>query len=449
MAQLNPCLVHLVRSIMYSTRSLFGIILPLLVAAAVNAQPLRPELEARLQRSIDSIRAERGLPGVSASVLLHGQGVWRGCAGISHAGTPLRAEMVFGIGSNSKLFTAAAVLHAAEAGLLDVEDTVGAWLPAHANIAAGITLRQLLNHQSGLADVNAIPGYQDSMLLNPGRIFTREEALAWVGPPHFAPGTSWEYSNTNYLLAGMIVERATGRGLAALLREEILAPLGLDSTTLPPDEEVVGVVAHPWAQGGDIFAVSRNALHSAAWCAGAMFSSSGDMARWYDALFAGRVLGAESMREMTTFVGSGEYGFGISRRIENGRTLWVHGGSIRGYSSFMLHDSAQALTICVLVNATQVPAQAIALRLLEVLSATPTGITRVDSAPPTPRLYPNPASTVLHVRDAHGLLRVYDVRGALRWEGSIDGGASIPVAHWPRGMYVLRSAHASFTFMKL
>ncbi len=433
---------------MHSTRSFLGIVLTVLTTVAVNAQPLQPVLEARLQRSIDSIRTERALPGISAAVLLRGEGLWRGCSGVSHPGVPLRPEMVFGIGSNSKLFTAVAALRAVEAGLLGLEDSIEAWLPPHPNIAGGITLRQLLNHQSGLADVNAIPGYQDSVLRNPERIFTREEVLAWVGPPHFAPGTSWEYSNTNYLLVGMITEQATGRGLAALLREDILIPLGLDSTTLPPDEEVVGVVAHPWAQGGDISAVSRNTLHSTAWCAGAMFSSSGDMARWYDALFAGRVLGAESMREMTTFVGSGDYGFGVSRRVENGRTLWVHGGSIRGYSSFMLHDSAQAATICVLVNATQVPAQAIALRLHELLSATPTGVTRIDSAPPAPRVYPNPASTVLHVRDAHGWLRVYDALGALRWEGSGNGGVSIPIVRWPRGVYVLLSGDSSCTFIK-
>ncbi len=412
--------------------------------APASAQVLDPGLQTRLQRVVDSMRADQKIPGISAAVLVPGRTLWQGTAGGSHPGTPVAPDMVFGIGSNSKLFTAAAFMKCVEGGRVRIDDPLRILLPPHRNIDPDITVRQLLNHTSGLADVNAIQGYADTILANPDRVFTHDEVLAWVGPPHFPAGTSWEYSNTNYILVGMIVEQVTGRPFAGFLRDSILVPLGLDSTVMDVDEAVVGTVAHPWTGGADISGTARTSLNSAAWCAGAMVSTSGEMAQWYAALFGGRVLRDESLREMTTFVGSGRYGFGISEKQLAGRTVWLHGGSIRGYNSQMMYLPAQKVVIAVLTNETPGSAALVAQQLLEALPGDPLCVEPPDGADML-RVYPNPVTTLLTIEPAADQaawgLRVSDALGRSVWTGSALTTHRIDATGWVPGVYVIHAGN--------
>jgi D-alanyl-D-alanine carboxypeptidase len=420
-------------------RSLLIVFAVCVFVLPATAQPLDADVQLRLQRTLDSMRSTYGIPGISAGVVLPGRDMWLGVAGGSHPGHPVSPDMLFGIGSNSKLFTAVAILRCAEDGLLHIDDSLHTWLPPRDHIDTAITIRQLLNHTSGLADVTAITGYPDSILSNPERLFTRDEALSWLGPPRFLAGTSWEYCNTNYILAGIIVEKAGGREFAQFLRESILAPLHLDNTALPPEEEIPGIIAHPWTNGVDISATSRNSLHSVAWCAGAMYSTVSDMLRWYSALMNGSVLMEHSFREMTTFVGSGNYGFGLSEQHIDGRVLWLHGGSIRGYSSHMLYDTESAAIVCVLTNATRAPAPLISRQLLgTVLNAMATSMMPVNEQTVKLDIYPNPAKDILHIRGDGAPLRIHDTLGRLMWKRQATGPVSIDISAWPRGVYLLR-----------
>jgi D-alanyl-D-alanine carboxypeptidase len=418
--------------------------------ASLAAQTLPEPLQLRFQHTLDSLRAAHSIPGISAGVLLPGHGMWQGTAGGSHPGVPVTPAMLFGIGSNSKLFTAVAVLKCVESGALTLEDSLHSWLPAFAHIDSTITIRQLLNHTSGLADINEITGYPDSILKNPERVFTREEVLSWLGPPHFAAGASWEYCNTNYILAGIIVERATGMPLYRFLRTSILTPLQLDSTYLPIDEAMDGSIAHPWASGVNINATSRNSLLSAAWSAGAMYSTSSEMLQWYAALMTGRVLNTTPLLEMTTFVGSGSYGFGIAEKMLNGRLVWQHGGSIRGYSSQMMYDTASGAVICVLTNATPAPAALVALQLHAVLTKSiPTTAEAVENRKPSFTIYPNPAFNTIHIGHLDGHLTIFDVLGRTRWTGTVDGTLLLDVSNWPNGMYLIRNDSVITRFHKM
>ena len=413
-------------------------------------QSIDPSTAIRLQRTIDSMRSAHGIPGIGASVLLPGHDLWQGSSGGSHAGTPITRDMLFGIGSNSKLFTAAAALKCEENNRLGLDDSLYAWLPSYRNIDSNIAIRQLLNHTSGIADVNEIPGYPDSILSDPNRVFTREEVLSWVGPSHFPAGSSWEYSNTNYILAGMIVERAVGRPFAAFLRDSVLSPLQLDSSFLPIDEALTGIIAHPWANNADISAIPRASINSAAWCAGAMYSTSSEMAQWYAALMEGRVLRPESFREMTKFVGTGSYGFGISEKVLDGRLLWMHGGSIRGYTSQMLYDTTMHAVICVLTNETPAPAALIAQLLLgELVNGTVTSV--VNEQPPDSawQIYPNPATGIITIGNAQGPVRLYDALGRLMWTGMNADSLQIDTAGWPGGMYFFMANNSVKPFSKL
>jgi len=342
----------------------------------INAQPFDPILANQLQNKIDSIRAVNGLKGISACVIYPGVGMWKGVTGISHTGFPITSDMEFGIGSNTKLFTGVLLLKLAENNIIQLDDSLHHYLPAFNHIDTNITIRQLLNHTSGLADVNDVVGYSDSILTNPNRIFTTTEVMSWVGTPLFAPGTGWSYCNTNYILAGLIAESATGQSFGQLLRDSILSPLQLDSTFLGVYDSIPFTIAHPWQGSVDNFSTPRKALNSVAWSAGAMYSTSGEMAQWYYSLMNNQVINQNSFNELTTFVGSGNYGIGLYQTTALGRTVWQHGGSIwGGYNSSMVYDTATGIIICVLIN--QLPAQAfqVSIQLLSVLINNPVELT--------------------------------------------------------------------------
>lgn len=383
----------------------------------VNAQTFDPVLANKLQNKIDSIKTANNLKGISASVIYPGVGTWKGVTGISHAGFPITSDMEFGIGSNTKLFTGVLLLKLTENNIINLNDSLHQYLPAFNNVNPNITIRQLLNHTSGLADVNNVVGYADSILTNPNRIFTPTEVMSWVGTPLFAAGTSWNYCNTNYILAGMVAESATGQSFGQLLRDSILFPLQLDSTFLGVYDSVLHTIAHPWQGGVDKFSTPRKALNSVAWSAGAMYSTSGEMASWYHSLMNGQVLNQNSFNELTTFVGSGNYGIGLYNTNVLGRTVWQHGGTIwGGYNSSMVYDTATGIIICVLIN--QNPAQAfqVSIELLSTLINNPVGITENTISEELITVYPNPTNGLVHIEIPNQTIqsiKLYDLQGQL------------------------------------
>ncbi len=374
---------------------------------ALQAQNFDPQLAARLQYTLDTIRANNNIRGISACIIYPGQGSWKGVTGISHPGTPINSEMEFGIASNTKLFTGVLMLQLAEDNIIHLDDSLHEYLSLpNSNIDSNITIRQLLNNTSGLANAADVVGYGDSVLTDPYRIFTQAEVMMWVGPPMFAPGTDWAYCSTNYQLAGMIAESATGQSYGQLLHDRILTPLQLDSTFLDVYDSVLYTVAHPWQDGIDNSGIPRKALNSVTWAAGGMYSTSGEMAQWYQALMGGQVLGPAAMTEMTTFVGTGSYGVGLFRASVLGRTVWHHGGNIwGGYKSSMVYDTASGIIICVLIN--QIPAQPylVATQLLSTVLDFPMGIDGAQPAADRLIVCPNPSNGRLSVRVSHQNIR--------------------------------------------
>ncbi|NBU46570.1 MAG: T9SS C-terminal target domain-containing protein [Flavobacteriales bacterium] len=386
----------------------------------IFAQSFDPNLSADLQYTIDSFRTAYNLKGISASVYVPNQGTWQGVTGESHSGVPITPQTGFGIASNTKLFAGVLLLKLAENGLLSLDDSLYHHLPTFNNVDSTITVRQLLNHTSGLSDVN-IAGYPDSMLADPNRVFTPTEIITWVGPPLSAPGTDWYYCNTNYLLAGMIAESVSGQSFSQLLRDSILTPLQLDSTYLAVYESSSVVAAHPWQGGMDFSSTPRTSINSAAWSAGAMYSTSGEMAQWYKSLMNGEVLNQNSLNEMTTFVGLGSYGVGISESTILGRTIWQHGGTIwGGYNSSMMYDVQSGSVICVLIN--QLPAQAfqVAIQLLTDLVSNSVGFPEQNMK--ITEIYPNPTSEKVKIDLKDADVIFYEVNsnnGSKLFEGTL------------------------------
>jgi len=407
------------------------------ISAFIQAQIFNPALSIRLQKAIDSILIAKDIKGISAGVYYPGMGTWNGVSGISYAGMPIHSNMEFAIASNTKLFTAVLLLKLAENNKLSIEDSLHEFLPSYKNIDSNITIRQLLNHTSGLDDVTSVPGYPDSIMNNPRRVYTASELLTWAGPPAFAPGQGWEYCNTNYLLAGLIAEKVTGQPYGKLLRDSILSPLNLDSTFLDVYDTVLYTIAHPWQAGKDNFATPRISLNSAAWSAGAMYSTSNQMLKWYNALMNGKVLKPASINEMTTFVGKERYGMGIAEYVVNGKKVWTHGGQIwGGYNSSMMYDPETGIIICILTN--QLPAQAfqISVQMLNTVWNSTVGIEELSKDEYT--LYPNPTNDIVTIScDDHEIrsVTIFDIHGNIMME---TNKGIFSISQLPEGTYHVR-----------
>ncbi|WHM40712.1 serine hydrolase domain-containing protein [Streptomyces sp. BPTC-684] len=289
----------------------------------------------------------------------------------------LRAEDEFRMGSNTKTMMATLVLQLVGQGKLALADPVDTWLPGQVPNGRAITLRMLLNHTSGLFDYTEDPAVLPSAMGKDQRRWTSEQLLA-LGVRHdplFAPGTRWAYSNTDYAAIGAVLEKATGRSLADLVRDRIARPLHLEHTYYATDSTWHGPHARGYepdaahmppgvpAEFRDFAGVHRGghvdvSHNNPSWggAAGAVVSTAQDWGRFHAALMSGRLLPAAQLAQMRTTVpifpdrpdGPG-YGLGIETAATPCGTVWAHDGGIPGYLSTSVTDSTGRRTATVLV----------------------------------------------------------------------------------------------------
>ncbi len=316
-----------------------------------------PALAIGLQRALDSVRTTQGVPGISAAVLVPGQGVWQGVSGISSKSPSVNVQpaMLFGIGSNTKAFISTTILSLVDAGMLSLDDSLSKYLPSYPNITASVTIRQLLNMTSGLYDyLNDSNAQGNAVAANPTRLWTPEELIrTFVGPPHRLPGGAYTYCNTDYVLLGMVINKVTGKSVSSQIRERILTPLALDHTFLEVEEQHADPVVHPWDSGIDFASTPVTAHFSTLWTAGAVMSTGENMARWVKALYEGTVLSRSSLAQMLTFIPAAStqstgfdwsgYGLGVRQGAYYGKQVFGHVGAVMGYVSitgYLLHTGA-------------------------------------------------------------------------------------------------------------
>jgi len=307
---------------------------------------------AKFQNALDSITNAHSFRGISMALIIPVQGTFIGVSGESYTGVPITPDMRFGIGSNTKLFTATTMLKLQEMGVLSLEDHLYDWLPSYPYIDSSATIRQLLQHQTGFFDYfNDNPALFDSCFADSDRVWTPEEVLATIGPPHFPVGQKYSYSNTNYLLAGMIIQAATGESSLNKYHEFIFDPLDMDSTFVPPVESPNGAVAHEFYGAYDIGDVPQPAFYSMASAAGSIYSTANEMATWYKKLFDGAVVSDSSIAQIINLEHSGSfYGLGITSLIYNGHILYYHTGGTIGYITLTLYDVDTKSTLSLLTN---------------------------------------------------------------------------------------------------
>jgi D-alanyl-D-alanine carboxypeptidase len=345
-------------------------------SASATSTTIETELfyAQELQDALDSALevGSRGYHlGVSAAVITPGHKIWLGVSGVSHPGIPITPEMLFNIGSAEKNFQAALVLKLTEEGLLSLDDPLHKWLPEYPNIDKDITIRQLLNHSSGIYDFVEHPdspwrgGFHN---LNATKKWTTEEIITtFIREQYFPPGGGWHYSTTNYLLLSMIIESVTSSQVFIEIKNRFLKPLNLEHTmggfTEPIPNDLI--IAHPWYDAdrdGDIEDMySSSLIWLTSFIPNLTYSTAGDLAKWINALYHDCiVLSQDSLDKMLTFyrptIDPGEptvsgYGLGVADFSEFlGVQAYGHGGSHFGYTTAALYLPEHGIIICWLIN---------------------------------------------------------------------------------------------------
>lgn len=340
-------------------RLLLGIGAALIVLCAhaqVHAQP--HAATATLEQLVSAYAERRGFSGV-VLVAREGKPLYQAAFGTAQPGanTPLGTDAMFRIGSLSKPLTATLVMRLAELGRIDLDRTVGAYLPAlYADTEAGrITVRQLLAHTSGLADV--APRYTDAFWANGARRHYTPTAFAreWIPGALASPPGVWRYNNNGYFLLGLIVEAATGNSYAENLRQHILQPAGMVDSGLFDGRTILPKLAQATVQADDGTRELPPYIDpSVSYSAAGVYSTALDLLRFDRALADGRLLNQASQREMLTDRGN-HYGYGWNVEdwaVASGpaRPVVSHTGSVPGYQSMLVRSLSDDVTIIILDN---------------------------------------------------------------------------------------------------
>ncbi|GIJ25010.1 serine hydrolase [Micromonospora qiuiae] len=322
-------------------------------AVPVAAKPVNDD-RRRLQVAVKDLH-DLGITGVQGLTRIDGT-TTRARAGVGDLkrGTPVPLDGHFRMGSNTKTFVSVVVLQLVGEGRLSLDDTVERWLPGvvagNGNDGRRITVRHLLQHTSGIYnytnDTAALTSYEGYL----AHRFDHYEpadlvALAMKHEPGFAPGTRWDYSNTNYILAGMLIEKVTGRSWATEVRRRILQPLGLRQTSAPGDRPFLPAPHakgyQQWTPGGPL---TDTTLFNptVAGAAGDMITTPSDLARFWQALQRGQLLKPRQMVQLhdsvlaetfQDFMPGARYGLGIMFIPNRCGGYWSHGGDVPGMST--------------------------------------------------------------------------------------------------------------------
>ena len=323
--------------------------------------------EQRLQKVLDKGIKKYNLRGVSAAIVFSSDSTWVGTAGISHDNVSMKPDMLFSIGSITKNFVASLTLKLAEDGILSLDDSLSKWLPVYPYIDPNITIRQLLNHTSGIYMFWNNNDLWDALKQDRNRIWKPEEVLAYIKEPHFLPGEGWRYSNTNYLLLAMIIEKATNSTLSAELRKYLWDPLDLENYYLWLADDIPENQAHVFGDNfefgsseRDLTFLPRASHESITFGSSGIVTTAVDLAKWSYMLFEGNVLSGESMKEMLDFVefvpqsNMKGYGLGVQvfrNKISYGKMAIGHGGGNIGSAAYMIYLPDYHISLAVMVNA--------------------------------------------------------------------------------------------------
>lgn len=343
------------RAILCSAFGLATLILACSCARA-NAQTLLPdEMQHKIDKVATDALAKTGVPSASVAVVKDGQIAYLHAYGNARLdpATPAKPEMRYSIGSISKQFTAAAILLLQEQGKLSLDDKVAKFIPSLTR-ANEVTIRQLLSHTSGYQDYWP-QDYLMPMMLQP---VTAQKILdTWARKPlDFEPGTRWQYSNTNYIIAGLIVEKASGEPLLQFLQEKVFTPLNM-KWVADTDKAKLGDTDPTGYQRYALAPPHPAPKEGSGWlfAAGELAMPAEDLAKWDISIINQKLMRPASYQEFETEVllknglGTG-YGLGVAVSSEFGHRSLSHGGEVMGFTSENVVFPDERLAVVVLTN---------------------------------------------------------------------------------------------------
>jgi D-alanyl-D-alanine carboxypeptidase len=385
-----------------------------------------PKYAATLQEKISAMMKSTAMPGAVVLIKSPKQGDWSGTFGTAKLGkkVPMSLKDYFRIGSNTKTMTSTVILQLVQEGKLSLNDPISKFRPDVPN-GQNITITQLSEMRSGLYSYTFDPGFNATLDSDPGKAWTPDELLtiAFAHPADFAPGAQYEYSNTNIVLLGTVIEKLTGMTASEAFQKRIFDPLGLKRTSLPVKTDAA--IPDPHAQGYqfgtnvdtiDSYAVPSAQLPAAlngtlkpindtdanpswGWTAGGAISTPDDLAVYVKALVGGGLLNAKTQKLRLDSIqpivpgkpNSGGYGLGI---VEFTPGIFGHDGQIPGYSSFMVYNIKTGDTIIIYTNLSASPVDGTnaAVVLGKIVITTLYGSAGVPTAnPPAPNTTTSPS----------------------------------------------------------
>lgn len=322
------------------------------VPASAAVQPLSAEA---LRVPADAVLAgyPADAPGATAIVTRGGRTLWTGARGLAdlERRAPLTPDSVIRLGSITKQFAAAALLLLVEEGRVSLDDPVSKFVPDYPAPGAAATVRQLLNHSSGIQSYTGIPGWMTEA--NTARRYSTAELIAQFrdSPAPTPPGAAWSYNNSGYVLVGAVIEAVTGKPWHVVVAERLTGPLGLSSIRYGNDAPTPAWATGYTAGGRPAQRIDMSVPHAA----GGLVGSVRDLARWSAALHGGRVLKPASYAQMiaSTVTADGKtapYGFGLETATLRGLPVVAHGGGIFGGSTHALYLPESDTFVAVFAN---------------------------------------------------------------------------------------------------
>lgn len=315
---------------------------------------------AAFQKAIDDTRAAGNLPGVIARVISPA-GTWTGTSGVRAAGgdDPIQTADHTRIGSLTKTMTATLLLQLVQEGRVSLDDRIDRFVPDAPNGSA--TLRQVADMTSGIPSYTASESFDRKFFADPESVWTPTELVdtAKALPPSFPPGQGWEYSNTNYVLLGLVIEKVLAKPIGEVFADRIFTPLGMDESSWPggsveiPDPHLDGLTDQGQPDGQTVDSTRWNP--SFASTAGAVISTVDDLQTWGEALFTGQgVLNppTQQLRRDSILTSpppntaTSGYGIGIGNRDG----WWGHDGDFPGYNTSLFHNYDSDTTIIIVIN---------------------------------------------------------------------------------------------------
>lgn len=338
----------------------------LVLAAALTSVSFIPHiavaapatLAADVEALLDKSFAEDG-PGAAVVVTENGEVIYSGGQGIANleTGADITPDTVFRFASITKQFAAAVILQLADEGKVSLDDPLSKFLPDYPGDGAAVTVRQLLNHTSGIQSYTGIAGWMQEA--NTEKAFTTAELVSEFSdqPMEFAPGSNFNYNNSGYVLIGAIIETVTGKTWGQAIVDRISAPLGLTTIASFEDEASVPNMAIGYTVRGEdgTFPLSQKVHSQVPHAAGALRGNVLDMANWANALHSGKVIsqaGYTAMNSPTTLPDGKDidYGYGMAQSDVRGARAFGHSGGIFGFSTNSVYLPEHNVFVAIFAN---------------------------------------------------------------------------------------------------